>query len=367
MDADALHGAGQAGPERSRRSTAPFLVGLLTLVLTLYLAFQSSELHSADLALREYQDLVNERPQEKLYQAWKMFRFERVLNLSQPPLKPLDEYQKLADATRELGDKRSAILKLLVRSSELHIVPPLFSKGWYSWTPGGVNAVDGAGSASDAYPQGSAASALAVQPPGAAAAGAAPVPHYGQGPGFEDSCAAAPEPGPVKAANGVPGRSELAAYMKGIDCFLRTLNVSSADYNYPMWTAIYDTRNKVSLLVAWLLPGLYGLLGACVFLMRHMLLHGAVREEGVRALDVLSILLRIALGGLAGIIVGWFWVPTSVTTTSSAIAVSSVAFGVAFLAGFSIEGLFALLDRLNRTLVTETPARPEPAAKVAPA
>ena len=97
-----------------------------------------------------------------------------------------------------------------------------------------------------------------------------------------------------------------------------------------------------------MLPGLYGLLGACVFLMRDLLLANKARGD-TRIVDLLSLLLRVALGGLAGIIVGWFWVPTSPTPSSSAIDVSSISFGVAFLAGFSIDSLFAMLDRLIKS------------------
>ena len=68
MTPDALSAPGTdaAGrPEAAAGSTRSLLasiaVGVLTLLLTLYLAFQSSELHSADMALREYQDLVNEQ------------------------------------------------------------------------------------------------------------------------------------------------------------------------------------------------------------------------------------------------------------------------------------------------------------------
>src|SRR5882757_3580164 len=60
----------------------PYLIGFMTLLLTLYLAFQSSELHMADMALREYQDLQSERLEEKIYHAWKMYRYERVLNVT---------------------------------------------------------------------------------------------------------------------------------------------------------------------------------------------------------------------------------------------------------------------------------------------
>jgi hypothetical protein len=57
---------------------------------------------------------------------------------------------------------------------------------------------------------------------------------------------------------------------------------------------------------------------------------------------LLSLVMRIALGGVAGIIIGWFWVPTA------GVQISSIPFGMAFLAGFSIDTLFSLLERLNK-------------------
>jgi hypothetical protein len=113
-----------------------------------------------------------------------------------------------------------------------------------------------------------------------------------------------------------------------------------------------------------MLPGLYGLLGACVFLMRDLLRVGLSKADGdARIVDVLSLLLRVALGGLAGIIIGWFWVPTLPTPSTSAIAVSSISFGMAFLAGFSIDSLFALLDRLIKNFRQSDEEKPTKATK----
>ena len=343
----------EAAVDSTRSLFAPLAVGVLTLLLTLYLAFQSSELHSADMALREYQDLVNEHPQEKLYQAWKLFRYERVLNLPAPPLAQLDNYQKLAESTRELGDKRGAILKLLLDASVLHVVPPGADEAWsrsrMAWMDSAHATPAPPGSPPPGGSKARTESAADENGPHAYDPATGPIPAPSAS---DDSCV---ESG-VSARTGkdevvaVPGRTELDAYMKGIDCFLKTLKISTYDYNYPMWSAIYQTRNKVGLLTTWLLPGLYGLLGACVFLMRRMLqCDGSTRRVDVRALGVLAILLRLALGGLAGIIVGWFALPTGSTSISSALAISSLPFGVAFLAGFSIEGLFSLLDRLNKS------------------
>ena len=124
-----------------------------------------------------------------------------------------------------------------------------------------------------------------------------------------------------------------------------------------VWPIIYEARSKVNVLVTWLLPGLYGLLGACVYLMRNMM---RSRNDNFNpentVLNKLSLLLRIALGGLAGIIIGWFWVPA--ISSSSAATISSIPFGIAFLAGFSIETLFSLLDRINKTIETREVRKP---------
>jgi len=289
---------------RQAALATPYLVGFVTLLLTLYLAFQSSELHIANMALREYQDMQSERLEEKIFHAWKMYRYERVLNAKAPVLAQLDGYQQLVDDAKRLYEKRDAVHTLLLYSSTLR----------YAWL---------------------------VQPTVVTSEGdelTRPV----------LDCAEEPVP-PVASDNSAlfGSRIELDNYSRSIACFVKSLPIAG-DYDFPMVSLIYATRNKVNLLVSWMLPGLYGLLGACVFLMRDLLLANKARGD-TRIVDLLSLLLRVALGGLAGIIVGWFWVPTSPTPSSSAIDVSSISFGVAFLAGFSIDSLFAMLDRLIKS------------------
>src|SRR5262249_19241020 len=63
-------------------------------------------------------------------------------------------------------------------------------------------------------------------------------------------------------------------------------------------------------------------------------------------------ILRIAVGGAAGIVIGWFRVPAPSHNAELA-AVTSTPFALAFLAGFSIDILFSLLDRLNRTIADD--------------
>jgi hypothetical protein len=315
----------------------PYLIGLLTLLLTLYLSFQSSELHKADLALREYQDLVSERLPEKVYFAWKMYRYERVLNVQAPTLAHLDGYQKLVHDAKRLFGKLVAVRAMLVESAVIRYVPALFQTYGPCWSQDLSKALNSDSNGPSAE----------CAPPSAAIT---------LGGGLKE------ELPPVldcpKLPDGVKGKLavsdakvDLEAYESSIACFVKSLQIDQG-YSLPLDEFIYATRNKVFLLVSWMLPGLYGLLGACVFLMRSLLFGNGWRngQGDPRIVDLLSLVLRIALGGLAGIIIGWFWVPTALTTNSSAIAVSSVSFGVAFLAGFSIDSVFTLLDKLNRAM-----------------
>jgi xanthine/uracil permease len=54
---------------------------------------------------------------------------------------------------------------------------------------------------------------------------------------------------------------------------------------------------------------------------------------------------RIVLGGFAGIIVVWFWTPSSPKLAQPEFA-TLTSFGLAFLVGFSTDVFFQGLDRL---------------------
>ena len=125
------------------------------------------------------------------------------------------------------------------------------------------------------------------------------------------------------------------ADMKARDACLATrLGVYPAYISFARFE--YRTSDSIKLYYSWILPLLYGSLGAVVFLMRN--------THNVRTpfLDSSDTLFRIAVGAIAGIVVGWFFSPDS---GSSVREMSVAPLGVAFLAGFSIEALFGLLDR----------------------
>ncbi len=93
------------------------------------------------------------------------------------------------------------------------------------------------------------------------------------------------------------------------------------------------------LISGWILPLFYGLLGASVYLMRTFL-NDKTANQGL-----FPLVLRLALGGIAGLAIGWFSIPGSSSAT-----ISTIPFGLAFLAGFSIDAVFTLLERLAQTI-----------------
>ena len=105
---------------------------------------------------------------------------------------------------------------------------------------------------------------------------------------------------------------------------------------------VNSIKEKVSLRSTWFLPFLYGLLGSAIFMMRNV---SSVRTP---AMEWFPIVMRVSLGGVAGIVVGWFSVskPGGLETTS----LLSLPFALAFLTGYGIDALFTLLDRFNRAL-----------------
>lgn len=105
---------------------------------------------------------------------------------------------------------------------------------------------------------------------------------------------------------------------------------------------VSDIREKIAVRVAWFLPFFYGLLGSAVFLMRN------VSNVRTPAMEWFPIVMRISLGGVAGIVIVWF--SSSATPGLENVGSLSVPFAAAFLTGYGIDVLFSLLDRLNRAI-----------------
>jgi len=88
----------------------------------------------------------------------------------------------------------------------------------------------------------------------------------------------------------------------------------------------------------YLLPLLYGLLGSCLHVLRT--LAASIERRTYVAGRLYQV--RIYTGGLTGLVVAWFGVGGDAATPLA----SLTPFALAFLAGYSVELLFAFMDRL---------------------
>lgn len=123
------------------------------------------------------------------------------------------------------------------------------------------------------------------------------------------------------------------------------LEIENEKNQHTRWQAKEEVRRlrlsaefMLIILQVYLLPILYGLLGASVYVLRKIMREIA---DATYSPDR-SYLLRLALGTLSGLIIGWFvfLLPgQSVVSTLSPMA-------LAFLVGYNIEVVFLLMDRL---------------------
>ena len=96
------------------------------------------------------------------------------------------------------------------------------------------------------------------------------------------------------------------------------------------------------------LPLLYGLMGACCYMLRRLIVE--IRERTFRSDAEISYWLRLYLGMLAGLAIGWFLRPEikpGATDTSQFYSLLSMTpLALSFIAGYSVELLFSAMDRL---------------------
>ncbi|MEO8248867.1 MAG: hypothetical protein ABI589_05810 [Burkholderiales bacterium] len=64
------------------------------------------------------------------------------------------------------------------------------------------------------------------------------------------------------------------------------------------------------------------------------------------AMELFPMFMRISLGGVAGIVIGWF--SSAALSALESTGALSVPFALAFLTGYAIDALFGLLDRMSR-------------------
>ena len=342
-------------PKGQRRlRTSQVIFAVLTIVLAALVADYTEYLHRQDAAMSTLRQLQNARPLDKLNDLRKMVEIESVLSKHDPI--HYDQYHRSMTELRELLNRLSGAYDVL---SSVKTQGPYLSRLAHAVNPvppltGWVGHVTRSHPASaDARPNPKAAERdggdVTPQPAGSA---------QGAVMSYEEAAAAAK----VDAADVCEERFELPlgepkkyfAWVKFIvadslaeQCFSEKLRLSFNSLP-PTAPLFFGIQTSMATLNGWVLPFLYGLLGASVFVMRTLL------DPRAPTLGFAPALLRVSLGGIAGIIIGWFSVSTG-ATSHGVPTISVVPFGLAFCAGFSIEILFSVLDRVNKSLTDPTP------------
>lgn len=99
----------------------------------------------------------------------------------------------------------------------------------------------------------------------------------------------------------------------------------------------------LSALSIFVLPLLYGYLGAAAFVLRS--LFKEIKDLTFSSDSTIRFRLRIALGALAGVAIGWFFKPEEIMEVQ---VISNYA--LAFLVGYNVEVLFSLMDNMVKSI-----------------
>jgi hypothetical protein len=111
----------------------------------------------------------------------------------------------------------------------------------------------------------------------------------------------------------------------------------------------------IDVMQKWVLPLLYGALGAMVFVVRTLSMQA--RDRLFRREALVSLVLRVFLGMISGLAIGWFWNqnPQGGATSAGALTATTLSpFALAFVAGYGVELFFALLDKIVSTFTNKT-------------
>ncbi len=112
---------------------------------------------------------------------------------------------------------------------------------------------------------------------------------------------------------------------------------------------------------AYFLPLLYGLFGAFIYVLRNLMAEIKMRTYSHDS--EVKFRLRLTLGALGGMIIGWFFQPDEASGLAS---LSPMA--LAFLMGYNIELLFSIMDRVieNIRQSIESPRKKNSENKLTP-
>src|SRR5215469_1813807 len=123
-------------------------------------------------------------------------------------------------------------------------------------------------------------------------------------------------------------------YFQGLDS--ATWNIVKAEYVLQITSRFF-------------LPVMYGFMGAAVFLIRKI--YQEYNRESLSESSTVDFRLRFFLGGVAGLAIAWFLAPSSkpvagALSTSSGTLANLSPLVLSFVAGYAVELLFSLIDRV---------------------
>lgn len=301
---------------RNVRSRKRWQVGLavFTLVIVAAIAHCHFLIQREEVALRAFNESRDARGSEKITAARKIVQFQDALD---PKSCKFDEYQRARHDLRTLADLTVVSWEALRRLAQESPWPFLDQ----------INR----------------STSMAPIPEARAASPQPAPPSPATTQTIDHICD--PRERPDFVSNGYPTWLKNVIY-DSVDeiCFASTLKLDVQELRLNLAEWVPTIQQRINLQTVWVLPFLYGLLGACVYIMRRLLFYA--KEAFV---ENVVMLLRLALGALSGVVISWFAVPGTGGTTAI-IQASSWPFAIAFLAGFSIDNLFFLLDRLNRSI-----------------
>lgn len=311
--------------QRSVRSLqAVFCV--LTIGFTIFTAHLTDIAHRQDTALKAIQQINETHPLDKLNALRKMVKIdsalEKVDSIS------YDQYHRSVSELRDLQDRLSGLYTLLTSATQWSWLP-----GWFT---GWINHLSPNSTVDWGWQGYSPSDKAKFQEL-----------TKGTYPSAFDACASQSQDGDLSFKKYPLWLQQAIGNAVEEYCFSNKLSLL---LSLPPTATFYRIQAEMAGLNGWVLPFLYGLLGGMVFVVRNLL------DPRTPIMGLFPSIVRIALGGLAGILIGWFWVPSAFKAGDIA-TFTSIPFGLAFLAGFSIDILFSILDRLSRTVSEPAPPK----------
>jgi hypothetical protein len=309
--------------DRSRHQQ--FCLTLFTLAVLILVGFFMHSLQREQAAISTLLEIQTLKPVEKLHSLRKMAQWENPLTT---PNTLYDQYHQRVNELQAVKERIQAVYVQAVEANDIPLLP--FGQFFDNRSRG--------------RPEDPPTSAS----PLASAHAAEPLKSKPEEPEMPDVCGR-DESGNIELPRDATRYPDYMqkALLDSLNDFCFQVRVLSPEgdsallnHEFSPVSFIGPLRDKVALRLDWFLPFLYGLLGSAVFLMRN------IANMRTPSMEWLPVAMRVALGGVSGIVIGWF----SSATGSGVQGTGSLSLPLvlAFLTGYGIDALFNVLDRLSR-------------------